>query len=172
MERQDIQIGAANFLPYESRSDKENRASVYAKASAPLKWPEDPYELLPGWVKPLADSAGIKPKAHIIVTPTIEAGAGGQFGLVFSEGTNQSRSGEFDVLSDRLAAMGIYSGRDGYLGYWLKAIYDGIKGSKRAYSSRTPIKENTKRKLKELRRYYPGVWYMIKTRILKRGIQI
>ncbi|MEK6713936.1 MAG: hypothetical protein AABY41_07065, partial [Nitrospirota bacterium] len=49
--RPDIPVGAADFLPYEPRSAKENRASVYAKASAPLKWPEDPYELLPGWVK-------------------------------------------------------------------------------------------------------------------------
>src|SRR3990172_8528234 len=104
--------GALNFLPYESRSDKENRPSVYAKASAPLTFPadKDPYKLLPDWVKPLANTAGIKPTAYIQVTPTIEAGTGGQFGIALSEGTNQRRSGEFDVFNDRLAALGIYSG--------------------------------------------------------------
>ncbi|MCC6544819.1 MAG: Ig-like domain-containing protein [Nitrospirae bacterium] len=102
--------GTLDFLYYAPRSDKEKRPSVYVKASAPLKYPEDPYDLLPGWVKPLADSAGIKPTAYIQVTPTIEAGAGGQFGIALSEGTNQSRSGEFDIYNDRLAALGIYSG--------------------------------------------------------------
>src|SRR3990170_931780 len=104
--------GALDFLPYESRSDKENRPAVYAKASAPLKYPadKDPYKLLPDWVKPLANTAGIKPTAYIQVTPTIEAGAGGQFGIALSEGTNQRRSGEFDIFNDRLALMGIYSG--------------------------------------------------------------
>jgi len=103
-------LGASDFLLYAPRSVKENRPAVYAKASAPLKYPADPYDLLPGWVKPLADSAGIKPTAYIQVTPTIEAGAGGQFGIALSEGTNQRRSGEFDVFNDRLAALGIYSG--------------------------------------------------------------
>lgn len=71
-----------------------------------------------------------------------------------------------------LVAMGIYSLRDGYLRYWFKAIYDGIRGSGYAYSRRRPFNCETEKKLKELRKHYPGLWYMIKTRILNKGVRI
>ncbi|MBI5197343.1 MAG: hypothetical protein HZA19_01920 [Nitrospirae bacterium] len=99
--------GSLDFTSYSSRSDEENEPSVHVKASAKLKYPEDPYELVPGWVKKLSVT---DVQAYIQVTPTIEAGASGQFGLVLSEGTNYSRHKEFDIWSDRLAALGIYSG--------------------------------------------------------------
>lgn len=71
-----------------------------------------------------------------------------------------------------LLAMGIYSLRDGYFRYWLKAIYDGVRGSGRTYSQRNPIRKNTELRLRELRKFYPGLWYMVKTRILNKGVRI
>jgi len=99
--------GTLDFISYVPRSNEENQPSVHAKASAKLTYPEDPYALLPSWVHSLP---GVSATAYIQVTPTIEAGAAGQFGIVLSEGTNYYRSGEFDVEYERLAALGIYAG--------------------------------------------------------------
>jgi hypothetical protein len=99
--------GTLDFVSYVPRSIKENQPSVHAKASAKLTYPEDPYALLPSWVHSLP---GVSVTAYIQVSPTIEAGAAGQFGIVLSEGTNYERQGEFDVNHERLAALGIYSG--------------------------------------------------------------
>ncbi|HEY4732687.1 MAG TPA: glycosyltransferase family 2 protein [Gammaproteobacteria bacterium] len=75
-------------------------------------------------------------------------------------------------LAFGLLTMGIYSFRDGYPRYWLRAIYDGVMGAGRAYSQRNPIRQDTELKLRELRKFYPGLWYMVKTRILSRGVRI
>ncbi len=103
--------GVLDFESYESRSNDENLPSVYAEASASLKFPKYPKELLPGWV---FDLPGISPTAYIQVTPTIKAGAAGQFGISVSEGTDNKPEleGEFYVAHpvSRVSALGIYSG--------------------------------------------------------------
>lgn len=100
-----------DFKSYEGRSDEENRPSVYARASASLKYPKDPSELLPGWVFGLP---GLDWDAYIKVTPTIEFGAAGQFGLGVAEGTDygNNKTTEFGkpYLKGRSSALGIYSG--------------------------------------------------------------
>jgi hypothetical protein len=103
-------LGALNFAEYASRSGVENQPSVHVKASASLRYPSDPKDLslLPDWVSHLPQLASAT--AYIKVTPTIEAGAAGQFGFALSEGTNYLRSGEFGVNQSRFAAMGLYSG--------------------------------------------------------------
>ncbi len=104
-------LGLKDFESYESRSNDENLPSVYAEASAVLKFPKDPKELLPDWVD---DLPGPSFNAYIKVTPKVKAGAAGQFGISASEGTNNKTEleGEFLVAnpSDRLSALGIYSG--------------------------------------------------------------
>jgi hypothetical protein len=96
-----------DFLSYVPRSDKENQPSIHAKAAAHLKYPKDPKALLPSWVNSL-NIADVE--AYIQVSPTIEAGAAGQFGIALSEGTNYYRDKEFGLKSDRTAALGIYEG--------------------------------------------------------------
>lgn len=104
-------FGLLGFEAYVSRSNDENLPSVYAEASAELKFPKDPKELLPDWVD---DLPGPSFNAYIKVTPKVKAGAAGQFGISVSEGTNNKTEleGEFLVAnpSDRLSALGIYSG--------------------------------------------------------------
>jgi hypothetical protein len=101
-------FNALDFAKYDSRSSTEKEPSVYVKASASLKYPKNPKDLLPGWV---FDLPGPSWDAYIKVTPTIEAGAAGQFGLAFSEGTNYlAGGGEFEVQKSRFAALGLYSG--------------------------------------------------------------
>lgn len=103
--------GLLKFQSYESRSTEENLPSVYAAASAAIKYPDDPSEMLPGWVVGLP---GLDWDAYIQVTPTIKAGATGQFGLVVSEGTdNNHDSKEFGAHPEsRTSALGIYSGSE------------------------------------------------------------
>ena len=97
-----------DFGKYVPRSADEKAPSVYVTASASLKYPKNPKDLLPGWV---FDLPGPSWDAYIKVTPTIEASAAGQFGFALSEGTNYLPGGaEFQVQGSRLAAMGIYSG--------------------------------------------------------------
>jgi hypothetical protein len=98
----------ADTKKYASRSSVENEPSVHVKASASLKYPENPQELLPSWVFSLPVTSA---DAYIKVTPTIEAGAAGQFGFALSEGTNYFQgTGEFEVHKSRFADLGLYSG--------------------------------------------------------------
>lgn len=103
--------GVLKFEDYESRSAEENLPSVYAEASASFKYPENPAEMLPDWVDGLP---GLDWDAYIKVTPTIKAGAAGQFGIAVSEGTDNKAvlEGEFYAgePSSRFSALGIYSG--------------------------------------------------------------
>ena len=75
-------------------------------------------------------------------------------------------------LAKGLTAMGIYSIRDGYSSYWVKGIFDGIRGLKKALKSRTCISKTTRTHLLEIKKYNPGIIYMIKQRLLKRGVSI
>lgn len=75
-------------------------------------------------------------------------------------------------LTIGLGAMAIYALRDGFFRYWLKGIMDGIKGSKRALEQRSPMGIQTHRLLKEMAKYRPGIWYMVKKRFLDRGVRI
>lgn len=100
--------GSLDFTDYLARSDEENLPTISVKAEGKIKYPKEPSELLPKWV---FDLPGVSTTAYIQVTPTIQADASGQFGIVQAEGTNHSLAGgEFKISSDRLANLGIYSG--------------------------------------------------------------
>ncbi len=132
--------GLLKFEFYESRSDEENRPSVYAEASASIKYPDNPADMLPDWVGGLP---GLDWDAYIKVTPTIKAGAAGQFGINVSEGTDNKKelSGEFYVgkPESRTSALGIYSGVEANASFevlaelrlYVSAVFDFFIGSKR-----------------------------------------
>lgn len=71
-----------------------------------------------------------------------------------------------------LTAMGIYSLRDGFFFYWVKALYDAIKGSKRALQHRELMSNHTQSILKEIGKYRPGILYMIQTRLFNRKVSL
>jgi len=130
--------GVLLFEKYDSRSEEENRPSVYASASASVKYPKNPGDMLPDWVDGLP---GLDWDAYIQVTPTIKAGAAGQFGVSLSEGTdNKHDLKEFGAHADsRIAALGIYSGVEANASFevlaelrlYVSAVFDFFVGSKR-----------------------------------------
>jgi len=75
-------------------------------------------------------------------------------------------------LTIGLGSMLIYSLRDGFLRYWIKGVMDGIKGSKMILANRKPITKRTLEVLEQIDQFRPGIWYMIKKRLLKRKIRI
>lgn len=75
-------------------------------------------------------------------------------------------------LTTGLAAMLIYSLRDGYILYWFKGIIDGIKGGRYALSKRTPMTTNTLKLINQLRSYRPSIIYMLKKRFFEHKVEI
>ena len=71
-----------------------------------------------------------------------------------------------------LTAMLIYSIRDGFLKYWLKGIWDGLKNLKTILQKREPANKATMLTLKMIALNRPGMLYSIKHRLLKKGIQL
>lgn len=70
------------------------------------------------------------------------------------------------------AAMLIYSIRDGFFLWWLRGVRDGIGGSLQSLRERRRISKSTIRKLREIDRHRPGVIYLVRKRLLQRGIKI
>lgn len=71
-----------------------------------------------------------------------------------------------------LMAMFIYSLRDGYMKVYFKAIYDSVRKLSEVRKDRKCISESTYLKLKEIERYNPSLFYMIRKRIFKREVSI
>lgn len=71
-----------------------------------------------------------------------------------------------------LTAMAIYSLRDGFFRYWLKALYDAVKGSRMALQNRQIMTQYTRNILKEIDKCRPSIWYMIQVRLFKRKVRI
>jgi len=71
-----------------------------------------------------------------------------------------------------LNAMLFYSIRDGYLRFWIKGLIDGAKGAKLALGNRTPMSSQTKAILREIGKYRPDFWYMVKRRVFNKGKKV
>jgi GT2 family glycosyltransferase len=71
-----------------------------------------------------------------------------------------------------LVAMAIYSLRDGYISYWAKAVKDGLMAWREIYSDRTVWNDQTRRWCREIDSDRPHLFYMIKKRLLRKGIGI
>lgn len=66
----------------------------------------------------------------------------------------------------------IYSLRDGYFRYWLKAIKDGIVGFPLAWKDRKIVSRNTIDVIKKIDKMRPSVWYLIKNRLFHKGMRL
>jgi GT2 family glycosyltransferase len=71
-----------------------------------------------------------------------------------------------------LSAMLFYSLRDGYLTYWLKGIWDGLRALPSVMKERKPYSAGTGKVLSEIASYRPSIIYMIKQRVFKREIRL
>ncbi len=66
-------------------------------------------------------------------------------------------------------SMFIYSIRDGYLRYWFKAVWDALRGVRRALQDRTPPTSAARKKWHQLERQKPSFWKMARKRLFNRG---
>jgi GT2 family glycosyltransferase len=71
-----------------------------------------------------------------------------------------------------LSAMLAYSLRDGYLKYWFKAIFEGVRSSREIAKTREPWAPFTKKMCREIDTHKPGFAYMIRKRLFRRGVEI
>jgi GT2 family glycosyltransferase len=72
----------------------------------------------------------------------------------------------------KLMAMFLYSIRDGFVKYYLKAILDGIAGIKHLKGTRVPITHLTYKKMQEMDKNKPSIFYYIKKRLFTKGVKI
>lgn len=71
-----------------------------------------------------------------------------------------------------LTMMLIYSIRDGYLKYWFRGVFHGLKGIKTELLERIILNERAKKEIKLIDQRRPPLSYMIKKRILNKKIRI
>jgi GT2 family glycosyltransferase len=66
----------------------------------------------------------------------------------------------------------VYSLRDGFFKYWLKGLLDGMAGLRAQLARRHAPTPWTKSQLKLMERARPGLLYLLKRRLFRRGVQI
>lgn len=71
-----------------------------------------------------------------------------------------------------LLSMLVYSVRDGYLLYWIKAILEGVNGLSFVFESREPINRNTLNLIKRIDKRRPSLAYMARDRLLRRTARL
>ena len=71
-----------------------------------------------------------------------------------------------------LMAMFFYSLRDGYLSFYFKALYDSARRLSEVKKDRQYISKRTYQRFKEIERYNPTLFYMIRKRVFKREVSI
>jgi len=77
-----------------------------------------------------------------------------------------------NYLSRGLLANLVYSVRDGYAGYWAKAVFDGVRGFKQAYKERKPLSRQTIDMIRAIDGQKPGLIYMVKKRLFHKGMRL
>jgi len=66
----------------------------------------------------------------------------------------------------------LYSVRDGFFSYWLKAVMHGISGLPTSMTDRKVVSENTIIVIASIDKKRPSIFYMIKNRVFKRGMRL
>ncbi len=71
-------------------------------------------------------------------------------------------------LSRGLLSMLVYSLRDGYSMYWLRAVADGLKGLRQALKERKVLTDTTMETIRIIDSHRPSLVYLIKSRLIWR----
>lgn len=71
-----------------------------------------------------------------------------------------------------VAAMLIYSIRDGFLRYWIKGVIDGILGLRQAYIERCKPAKRTLSIIREIEKNRPSYFLMLRKRLLQKEVRI
>ncbi len=75
-------------------------------------------------------------------------------------------------FSLQLAAMFLYSLRDGYMKYFFKALFDGCRGLNKLRGSRSPVSNAAYARIKLMDKNRPSLLFYIKERLFKKEIKI
>lgn len=76
------------------------------------------------------------------------------------------------ILVRQVGSMLVYSLRDGFFGWWLRGVLDGLRGTPQSLRERTPMSPATMRRIVAMDADRPGVVYLLRRRLLQRGIRI
>ncbi len=77
-----------------------------------------------------------------------------------------------EYLFRGLCSMFVYSLRDGYPGYWLRAVRDGVRGVPDVLCDRKVLKAETMEKVRAIDSERPGLASLIKSRLLRKGVRL
>lgn len=72
----------------------------------------------------------------------------------------------------QLVAMFIFSFRDGFLKYYFKALFDGVRQLFKMKEKRNPITKEAYIRIVDINRERPPLSYYVKKRLLKKGVKI
>jgi GT2 family glycosyltransferase len=72
----------------------------------------------------------------------------------------------------QLIAMLFYSVRDGYLRWWLKGVWDGVKGLPSALRDRRRLDRQAMARIRDIDRARPSIWYLIRRRMLQHDFKL
>ena len=75
-------------------------------------------------------------------------------------------------LGRRLPVTFLYSLRDGFVSYWVKAVRDALRNLPEVMKQRQPISRTAHEKLRLLNRGKPGIAYYLKNRLFSRRVRI
>jgi GT2 family glycosyltransferase len=70
------------------------------------------------------------------------------------------------------SSMLVYSVRDGYFKYWMKAVWDAINEWQIAWGDRSTPKKEAIQYIMMLEENKPGFWHMVRKRLLNREVKI
>ena len=71
-----------------------------------------------------------------------------------------------------LSSMLVYSIRDGYFRYWIKAVFDGLTNLHQIRLKRQVLPKNVIKKIGIINRHNAPLMYKIKTRLFKQGARL
>jgi len=77
-----------------------------------------------------------------------------------------------EYLFRGLSSMFVYSLRDGYLKYWLRAVRDGLRGIPDVLCGRNVLNAETMRKVRAIDSERPALVSLIKDRFLRKGVRL
>lgn len=92
--------------------------------------------------------------------------------LIWVAVRNQPWGFALRYVAKNLAAMAVYSIRDGFLPWWFKGVRDGVRGIGQHRREREPWAPGTAKVCAEIDRHRPPLTYMIRKRVFRRGVSI
>lgn len=69
-----------------------------------------------------------------------------------------------------LAAMFLYSLRDGFMKYWVKGVIDGIRMAMKSKNQRKILSDKTMKIINDIDSNRPGIWYLLRKRVFRRSV--